>query len=202
MLLDGLLVLLDANGGVKERLVGDLRAVAFGGHEGGDGGEIPTRGVSRDRDVPGSVDRVRIRDGPLDGGVRILDRRGKGVFRSESVVDREDGATALPREVPAEPIVRLDAPEDEPAAMEEHDRGERPVRVREIEAGVEFVRGSRNRSVDGRTDTRRIPVPYPHCRPGDEAEELQPTAAVRERKSVLPFDRLPRLLVDLVGVHY
>jgi len=52
------------------------------------------------------------------------------MFGREPVVDREDGTAAVPREMAAEPVVGLDAPQHEPAAVEKHDRGKRAVVVR------------------------------------------------------------------------
>ncbi len=201
VLADRRLVRPDADARVDQHLVVERGGVPLGGHERGDRGEGSAGGVARDGEAPVPGDRVGVGPGPLDGGAGVLDGRGEGVLGGQPVVDREDATAALPGEVPAEPVVGGDAPQDVPAAVEEDDGRERAVRVREVEADVEFARGTGDRPVDGPSDLRDVPVPEPHRRAGEQPEELQAAPAVRKRDPLLACDCPPGLRVDLVGLH-
>lgn len=103
------------DGGIEQRLVGDLRAAAIPSHQRHRGREVAAGAVTGDCDPVGvAVDAVGMSVSPLDGGVGVLNGRRERMFGREAVVDREHRAVGGVRERPADVVVALQ-PAEHPA---------------------------------------------------------------------------------------
>jgi hypothetical protein len=132
-----------------------------------DGREVAARAVATDRETIGVGAELRgVGRRPPERGPGILGRGREGVLRGEPVVDGEDMDARVAAEEATWPVVGVEVPDLEAAAVEEDEQRVGAARlVGRVQPGAERSLGSVHAEVTDRTDA--------HGRTG-EGEALAP----------------------------
>src|SRR6266478_5355590 len=96
--------------------------------------ERTSSAVPRDNDARGITTELRrVLRHPPDCEHAIIDSSREFVLGSEAIVDRDNQAIGAGAKVPAHAVVRIEAAEDEAAAVKEHEERVRSRRVRGVD---------------------------------------------------------------------
>ena len=126
--------------GVDEQLGGDRRAAFVADADCGDGGEVGPGAVAGEAEAGGvGAEGWGVGGDPDRCGEGVVGGGGKFVFGGEGVVDGDDDGSGAAADLPAHGVVRVDAADDEAAAVEEDGHGAAGGVVGAVDADADWA---------------------------------------------------------------